>query len=205
MAKFVDYKKEWFAKARVDYFPHFLSLWLACNSWYNIHYAPLDTDRAIVNKLKSDTNNNLYKKFDAIFSGSTTKEQKSLYSNLELLYYSLNRAGLQPEKLILPLNYSYVLIDFSKRSKATGYTSIIVKDAATETRELEEGEMEGVQLGDVVISNDVPTVFAGMLEIIYQVRCMLVHGEIDPKIEENHEVVKYCYLILHDLMEDFCS
>jgi hypothetical protein len=205
MAKSIDYKKEWFAKARVDYFPHFLSLWLACNSWYNIHYLPLNTDRAIVDKLKSDPNNNLYKKFDAIFSGSSTKEQKSLYSNLELLYYSLNRAVLQPGNLILPLSYTYVLIDFSKKKKTTGYITILVKDAATDTKELEGEEIEGVQLGDVVISNDVPVVFAGILEIIYQVRCMLVHGEIDPKVEENHEVVKYCYLILHDLMEDFCS
>jgi len=38
-----------------------------------------------------------------------------------------------------------------------------------------------------------------LLEIIYQVRCQLVHGQIEPK-DENHEVVKQCYFLLHALM-----
>jgi hypothetical protein len=38
-----------------------------------------------------------------------------------------------------------------------------------------------------------------ILEIIYQVRNMLLHGKLNPDKDE-HEVVKYCYLILWDLM-----
>ena len=51
-----DYKKEWFAKARVDYFSPFINLWLACNSWYNFHYS-LSQDRAHVDKLKTEFGN----------------------------------------------------------------------------------------------------------------------------------------------------
>jgi len=117
--------------------------------------------------------------------------------------------------LLVPLSYSYVLPDFSKKGRASGYTSIVITGTTPDTGELESNDgiqlddiadsSNGIQLGDITISSDIAIVFAGILEIIYQVRCMLVHGELDPKIEENHEVVKYCYLILHDLMKDFCS
>lgn len=58
-----DYKKEWIEKAAIDYFSPFISLWLACNSWYMSHYSDLDdeypgdktaSDRDFINKLKED-------------------------------------------------------------------------------------------------------------------------------------------------------
>ena len=42
-------------------------------------------------------------------------------------------------------------------------------------------------------------VFNGFLEIIYKVRCMLVHGDLEPSAD-NHEVVKQCYALLHLFM-----
>lgn len=60
-----DYKKEWFAKARIDYFSPFLNLWLACNSWYNFHYS-LTQDRDHVNTLKTDFGKKT--NFTALFS-----------------------------------------------------------------------------------------------------------------------------------------
>lgn len=41
--------------------------------------------------------------------------------------------------------------------------------------------------------------FNGVLEIIYKVRCLLVHGDLEPNAE-NHEVVRHCYGLLHLLM-----
>ncbi len=37
-----DYKKEWIEKSAIDYFSAFISLWLACNSWYMSHYSDLN-------------------------------------------------------------------------------------------------------------------------------------------------------------------
>jgi hypothetical protein len=56
----------------------------------------------------------------------------------------------------------------------------------------------------LVFSADNERVFAGLIELIYQVRCALVHGDLAPT-PENHEAVKYCYLVLFELMRGFCE
>jgi hypothetical protein len=199
-----DYKKEWFTKSQVDYFSSFVSLWLSCNSWYNFHYS-LSNDREHINKVKSDfTNTNkLFKEFDKLFNGSFTKEQKSLFANIELLHYSLNRKVLNAPSLIKPLNFENVLIDYSQKAVPTAYTEITIKNAKTITGKL-KASVNGVDFGDLVFINDSKKVFAGLFEIIYQVRCLLVHGVLEPT-EDNHEIIKYCYLILADLMKPFCT
>ncbi len=200
-----DFKKEWFSKARVDYFSPFLNLWLACNSWYNFHYAKFSNDRDHVDNLKKDTShqNVLYSKFKNIFQGSPSKDHQSLSSNLELLVFSLSRANIMPSKLRKPLTFSSALIDYSLKDQENGYIDLIISDAKTKSGKL-KAKVRGVDLGEVVISDDTIMIFAALIEIIYQVRCMLFHGEFEPS-DDNHEVVKYCYLILHDLMKDFCS
>ena len=94
-----DYKKEWFAKARVDYFSPFINLWLACNSWYNFHYS-LSQDRAHVDKLKTEfgNSNKLYVAFQRCFVQGESKDKKTFLSLLELLHFSLNQAEIKPVK-----------------------------------------------------------------------------------------------------------
>ena len=199
-----DYKKEWFVKSQVDYFSSFISLWLSCNSWYNFHYS-LSNDREHINKVKSDFSNanKLFKEFEKVFNGSYTKEQKSLYTNIELLYYSLNRKTLNAPNLIRPLNFENVLIDFNQKTVLTAYSAITIKNAKTITGKL-KANVNGIDLGDIVLINDSRKVFSGLFEIIYQIRCLLVHGDLEP-VEENHEIIKYTYLILFDLMKPFCT
>ncbi|WP_222704537.1 hypothetical protein [Parabacteroides bouchesdurhonensis] len=199
-----DFKKEWFAKSQVDYFTSFVSLWLSCNSWYNFHYS-LNNDRKHINKIKSDTGqtNKLFKEFEKLFTGSSTKEQKSLFSNIELLHYSLNRKLLTAPKLLKPLSLNMALIDWDGKDNNNSYVDLILSNAKTKTGKL-KANINGINLGDIVIVNNVQQIFAGLFEIIYQVRCLLVHGDLEPT-EDNYEIVKYCYLILHDLMKPFCS
>lgn len=205
MATNKDYKKEWFVKSRVDYFSPFVNLWLACNSWYNFHYATLSGDREHLDTLKKDVTkqNVMYQKFEKLFSGAPSKERMSLFSNLELLHYSLTRAEIQPIKLKKILHFSFMLIEYSKKDNSMEYVNVLIFDARKVDGSL-KANSNGIDLGEIVIENNAQTIFSGILEIIYQTRCMLVHGELEPT-EENHEVVKYCYLILHDLMKDFCS
>lgn len=199
-----DYKKEWFSKAQVDYFSSFITLWLSCNSWYNFHYS-LSNDREHINKVKSDfTNTNkLFKEFNKLFTGQYTKEQKSLFANIELLHYSLNRKEIIAPKLLKTLNFENILVDYSQKSNLSAYQEIIIKNAKTPTGKLKSA-VNGIDLGDIVIVNDSQLVFAGIFEIIYQVRCLLVHGELEPT-DDSQEIVKYCYLILIDLMKPFCG
>ena len=132
MAKDTDYKKEWFAKAQVDYFSPFVNLWLACNSWYNFHYS-LKQDREHVDKLKSDfTNSNkLYKKFQRCFAEGTSKDEKNFLSLLELLHFSLMQAEIKPEKFYTTkrLTFESVLIDFNDKHDQNAYETIMLANA----------------------------------------------------------------------------
>jgi hypothetical protein len=202
-----DYKKEWFIKARVDYFSPFLNLWLACNSWYNFHYS-LNTDRDHLNRLKSDfgNSNKLYKKFQRLFTNGDSKEIKAFLSFVELLHFSLAQAEIQSSKFheSKRLNFNNILGDFSQKDDVNAYESVILQNALTAQGEL-RANVEGVIIShQLVIDANTEKVFAGLIEIIYQVRCMLVHGELRPT-NENHEVVKYCYLVLYELMKEFCE
>lgn len=202
-----DFKKEWFAKARVDYFSPFVNLWLACNSWYNFHYS-LTQDRAHVNKLKTDfsNSNKLFNAFKRYYANGNSKNEKAFLSLLELLHFSLNQALIRPEKFHANtfLSFSTLLIDFDERLVLTSYHNAIIPNAQTQTGAL-RANVNGIILSDgIVFDADKEKVFAGLIEMIYQVRCMLVHGSLAPSAT-NHEVVKYCYLVLFELMKDFCE
>lgn len=50
--------------------------------------------------------------------------------------------------------------------------------------------------------NDKNLIFKALIENLYQVRCMLIHGDLDAS-EWTHRIVQYAYLVLNDLTEDF--
>ncbi|MBO7596801.1 MAG: hypothetical protein J6T70_07135 [Bacteroidales bacterium] len=199
-----DYKKEWFAQSQINYFTAFITLWLSCNSWYNFHYS-LAKDRDHINKIKEDSTstNKLFCEFKNLVSQSNTKEQKIFFANIEQLYYSLNRNRISGDRLLFPLSFEKVLPDYSRKDEASAYESIVIQNARTRTRKLRSG-VSGIDLGEIVLIDDQQKVFAGIFEIIYQVRCQLVHGNLNPT-EENLDTVKYCYFILYDLLKPFCG
>lgn len=201
-----DYKKEWMEKSAIDYFSPFISLWLACNSWYMSHYSDLNdshtgkkgaSDRDFINKLKEDTSgrNHFYKKFEELID-KVGKEGIAFRTDLELLHYALDRAGLKPERLSACSLRSAVVnyqdknnpIDLIKSPRINQDGSVHAND-----------EAEVIKLDQIYISSNQQHCFAGLLEIIYQVRNMLVHGKLNPDKDE-HDVVKYCYRILWELM-----
>ena len=202
-----DYKKEWFAKARIDYFSPFLNLWLACNSWYNFHYS-LTQDREHVNKLKTDfgNSNKLYSTFRHLYANGDSKDERTFLSLLELLSFSLNQAAFRPASFhaTKQLSFNSFLVDFSKKTNPLEYVDIVIPNALTRAGVLKSNKSGIILSQNLVLSDDKEKVFAGLIELIYQVRCALVHGELAPTAI-NHEVVKYCYLILYELMRGFCE
>src|SRR5659263_14078 len=95
-----DYKKEWIEKSSIDYFSPFISLWLACNSWYRSHYSEIDsTDRDLINKIKTygSGRNHLYDKYFNLID-KNNKAGIAFRTNIELLHYSLERANLIPDR-----------------------------------------------------------------------------------------------------------
>lgn len=203
-----DFKKEWFDKARIDYHSPFLMLWLSCNSWYNFHYS-LSGDRKHIDQIKSDTSNQnkLYKAFERIFTSGNIKESSNLRNNIEQLHYALVQAELEYSGSNIQNNFfnlGNVLINHSNKSSSSEYKDLIIHDAKTKKGKLRKKYSGSHDLGNLVLIPNISIIFLGIFEIIYQVRCHLVHGSLKPT-EENHEVVKYCYLILWDCLKGFCD
>lgn len=114
-----DYKKEWIEKSSIDYFSPFISLWLACNSWYKSHYSDINGgDRVFINKLKTDysSRNHLYDKYCKLID-KYDKTGIAFKTNIELFHYSLDRAKLISDKIGL-CSFNKAVIDYStKRSQ----------------------------------------------------------------------------------------
>lgn len=186
-----DYYKEWRAKAEVDYFPQLVILWLSTNSWYRSHYSEMSSkqDRTFLNKLRDDhsTRNKLYARFDKLLQAADTKEHAEFVSNIEALSFALNRALLLwgEGQSGCAITLENCLLAVNPKS----FGSLVVKQNAT-----------GIRISDKLkLTADKSVLFNGFLEIIYQVRCQLVHGQMEPT-DENHEVVKQCYFLLYALM-----
>lgn len=191
-----DFKKEWMVKADVDYFPQFMTLWLAFNSWYRSHYSEIDkNDRAFVEKLKNDLSgrNQAYKKFSELIAEGKIKENLNFKSNLEALWYSLNRTVIKyPDGFCAQVKISFnsALLDFSKREDRSSYIDLVKRPK----------QKNKMKLDEIFITDEKEKVFSCLMEIIYQLRCHLFHGNLDPS-DENHEVIKYCYFVLMALMK----
>jgi hypothetical protein len=211
MPTLTNYREAWLSKASIDYFAPFISLWLACNSWYRSHYSDLTqpnnpdkegTDRDFINKLKTDftRRNHLFKHFEDCLLGSDEKKKVSFKTNLELLLFSLNRAELQPERLKYKCSFEYMLVDYSKKDDTDGYINILANPRINKDNTVhKDDEDKVIKLDSKYITSDTKIVFAGLFEMIYQIRNMVIHGHVKPEKDE-HDVIKYCYLILSDLI-----
>jgi hypothetical protein len=186
-----DFHKEWRTHAQVDYYSQFILLWLSTNAWYRSHYAEIVSrkDRDFLERLRGDHSprNKLHSRFERAISSPSIKENRELMSIIEALSFGLNRATLfwDDEANVQPINFDNCLLVTSPKS----YGPITVKKHAS-----------GIVISDnLKLLESKDDVFNGLLEIIYKVRCLLVHGDLEPSTD-NHEVVKQCYALLHLFM-----
>lgn len=186
-----DFYKEWRTYAEVDYFSQFILLWLSTNAWYRSHYAEIASrrDREFLDKLRADHSprNKLYARFERAISSPSIKENRELLSIIEALSFGLNRATLfwDDDTRAQPINFENCM------------TAVNPKDFGTVTV---KKHASGIAISDnLKLLESKDEVFNCFLEIIYKVRCLLVHGDLEPSTD-NHEVVKQCYALLHLFM-----
>ena len=75
-------------------------------------------------------------------------------------------------------------------------------DIEQEAIEQEVREQKGIELDDDVwVEGNTERLFKAYIEIVYQVRCNLFHGDLVPDAE-NHRVIRLLYLTLFMTMED---
>lgn len=192
-----DNRKEWLSKAEIDYFSPFVSLWLACNSWYNNHYAEIvSSDRDRINKIKTDTTprNLLRKRFKKLLD-EQSPAAIAFRSNLEQLSRALDNVEIREKE-----NGPIVRFGSASCIPSAPHESLIVKIKRTTKGKLRKNDINRViDLGTLTVTSDQDKLFAGVFEMIYQIRCNLVHGTLEPN-DFTHNVVKYAYQLLWDLM-----
>ena len=181
-----------------------MNLWLCLNAWMNKEYSDLSGDRDKLNSLKEKTSP-LLDRFTGLMKGEGI--QATLFrSYFAELHRALVNADIRyhryPDESV---RFDCCLID--QTIYPPNFESILVPSGEiTETNaSFESGdtiEQEAIKLDDdVSVDGNTERLFKAYIEIIYQVRCNLFHGDLVPDTE-NHRVIRLLYLTLFMTMED---
>ncbi|MBP3546358.1 MAG: hypothetical protein J6K16_04410 [Alphaproteobacteria bacterium] len=206
------YKEEWRKKATIDYYSHFLALWVGFNSWYKEMYTEYEYKSSkgktvknkkdchyieIIQTVFSNPTNELYDKFENLLYTSS-KQADAFRTDLTGLYFALNSCTSlfyeetrREEQVKVNITFEYVKIPSNK--KAINLFEITL-DNEEDSEYAEFDQKITIAEREITVSDE--DFFAAIIEILYKTRCCLVHGTMNPEDDENHEVVKYCYNIL---------
>ena len=177
----------WKEKSEIDYFPLFIALWFSLNAWMKDH-RPGNNDRCRLNNLKSE-HHPLFDKFTELIYSPDAKGN-SFRGNLAELHQALENARIRYTQLENGIiSFTSCPIIWSKKSPNL--------ESVVKTK-YQKGKIKIVE--GFWVENDIQRFFAAYVEIVYQIRCALFHGDIPP--DRDHErVIKQLYLTLSAIME----
>ena len=190
----------WKERAAIDYVPPFMNLWLCLNAWMNNESKEGLVERDKLNKLKKDPSP-LLDRFQGLMRAEDI--QATLFRSY---FAELHRALINthipyhkfPGKIV---RFDCCLIDQTNPH----FESILVpQEEITGDLPFENSEIEQEMIkldDDVCVEGNTERLFKAYIEIVYQVRCNLFHGDLVPDIE-NHRVIRLLYLMLFMIMED---
>ena len=192
----------WKQRAAIDYVPPFMNLWLCLNAWMNNAFEEGLVERDKLNKLKEDPSPLLDQ-----FQGFMRAEgiNATLFRNyFAELHHALENTHIPyhryPGNIV---RFDACLIDQTADPRT--FESILVQPGEiTANASFESGdiEQEVIELDDDVrVEGNTERLFKAYIEIVYQVRCNLFHGDLVPDAE-NHRVIRLLYLMLFMIMED---
>ena len=192
----------WKERAAIDYVPPFMNLWLCLNAWMTAEDPKLG-DRDKLNNLKEKPSS-LLDRFKGLMGAPDINA--TLFRNYFAdLHRALVSADIRyhhfPDKIV---RFDCCLID--QTTTPRNFESILVLPGEiTETHaSFESGDIEQEVIpldDDVWVEGDTQRLFKAYIEIVYQVRCNLFHGDLVPDAE-NHRVIRLLYLTLILIMED---
>ena len=209
--------KLWKEKAEIDYIPPFMSLWVSLNAWMKERFT-YRRERDGVESLK-DSAPLLLNKFKELI-GAENINGVLFKGYFGELHRALSSAHIPyqryPDKII---SFECCMIDWNNEDpqfeailiEAEADTELdkimqefeaILIEAEADT-ELDKIMQETIALDDdLKVENNPERLFAAYIEIVYQIRCALFHGDLAPTPEEIKMVIQYLYLTLSMVMED---
>lgn len=169
--------KKLFDKSEIEYITPFLKLWMSFNNWYKQDLVNVRTDRAAINEYKNQ--GQIKNEFLRLLNGRSNEDEK-FQSALAFFVKEIEECNFDnfnyPDDLFVRnpsdrVIQSQSLVFISSHNKEFYFTSG------------EEGRL-----------------FENTIEMIYQVRCKLVHGDFDIDDQLFINLVEKSYLILYPIM-----
>ena len=210
----------WKKKSEIDYIPLFVFLWFSLNAWMRDRFFKEKRDRDRVNLLKRG-GVSLFNTFIGLIEtpGVDGNRFRAEFGELHRALVDARIPYSQlPDKMI---SFDCCIIEWKgKQSEPESLISVEEGDesSAAESEEegnessaaendsvLEESEQDRIQIDDNLwVENDTQRLFAAYIEIVYQIRCALFHGDLaiisdDPA---KKRVVQQLYLTLSMVMRD---
>lgn len=179
----------WKKRSEIDYFPLFMSLWLALNTWMRDH-CDGNKDRERVESLKDD-GLNVARRFVHLLNGKDSDGVR-FKGNLGELHRALANARILYDNDRWPnqtISFANCTIDWNNGNPA--FESVIKQKRQHNKIKLDD---------ELWVDGDTDRLFAAYIEIVYQIRCALFHGNLTP-IPENERVIRQLYLTLSMIAE----
>ena len=177
----------WKKRSEIDYIPLFISLWLSLNAWMRDRYTT-SKDRDMLEILKRG-GNILSARFADLLRAKDSDGSR-FRGNFGELQRALANAHIPydrwPDKTV---DLSCCIVDWNNGQPK--FESVL------------KGKYQKGKInidGYLWVEDNTDRLFAAYVEIIYQIRCALFHGDLAPK-PENERVIKQLYLTLSMIME----
>jgi len=212
-----DNISNWFRSSEVDYFSAFIKLWLSFNAWYRQHYNEdyIKKDRDHINIIRgvynnrseglndydTSTRNSIRRRFMNLMEQQDieSKEFRKYIEKFLYLFKEKNIEGCfngqtkEEENLgQFFINSSWAESTIRKKIREQKYIYLTPPPVIERKQIIKDA---------FIIKNDLEKLYSYIIEILYQIRNNLIHGNLS-HTEQNHEIVKYCYLILYYLIKD---
>ncbi len=175
----------WYRYSQIEYFTPFMKLWLAFNSWYKQFLPHCQTDRDAIEEIKRG--GTIRSAFDQVLEtqGDDGEEFRTALALLvkELRLQQINNVGFTNSDI--EPNFQSFTPRIQAQKINTG--SIVKLDDET------------------VITSDKSILFPELVEVIYQIRCGLIHGDFDVDDRRAHRLVKGAFICLNKVFGPIVS
>ena len=191
----------WRERAKIDYFPLFVPLWFSLNAWMRGRFKETK-DRSLIELMKQ-SRHPLYDEFAGLMQSSDARGSR-FRGNLGELHRALVSANITYEG---KHKGKIVTLGSCAINWTGGRLESVLQENAVETVPNEDSDISEAEVrqnleldSGLWVENNPERLFAAYVEIVYQVRCALFHGELAPTLE-NERVIRHLYLTLSEVME----
>lgn len=179
----------WKKRAEIDYMPLFISLWFSLNAWMKDHDIANSKDRDMLESLKRG-GNRLSSRFADLIQ-ATDSNGTRFKGNFGELHRALVNARIPYDHNQLQGQISFDSCPVTWNSGSPRLESVL-------KTKYQKGK---IKIDDNFwVEDDTDRVFAAYIEIVYQIRCALFHGNLAPQ-HDNERVIRHLYLTLAMIME----